>query len=342
AEQFAENFKNDSHVDLPRVYWSLTTLRVLTLQWIDAIKINHYTALEQAGVSRAEVAKKVFGAYLKQVFEDGYFHADPHPGNLFIRPLDQPARPGRGRPFDLIFLDFGAVGHISDRSRSLMRRMVIATVQRDYAELVRLSKELGFLLPDADNRALVAAMETLFDRYYGLTMAELTSIDFDEIEQLLRQFRDLLYSFPFQFPQDFIWLGRTLAILSGIATGLDPAFNPLEGIQPFARRLIGAEAGSLLEDAAREASELAVLLFALPRRMDRLLRRVEDGDLAAEAVQPALDRLEGIEGAFNRLTDSILLVAFSAGYYFTREEEKPLSLGMIAGALWMIWRQIKG
>ncbi len=354
AEQFAENFASNPNVDLPKVYWQLTTLRLLTLERIEGIKINHYAALEQAGIDRAEVAKRVFNAYLKQVFEDGFFHADPHPGNLFIRPRvappPAPTRRGqpeavRGTPFDLVFIDFGAVAHISEQSRGLMRRMVIATVQRDYAELVRLAKELGFLLPEADNRALVLALETLFDRFYGLNMVELAAIDFEEIEQLSRQFRDLIYSFPFQIPQDFIWLGRTLSILSGIATGLDPAFSPIEELQPFARRLVGAEAGNLAEDALREASELAALFFALPRRLERLLRRIEDGEITREATDPLAESMAGIEGAINRLTDTMLMMTFSAGWFLTRDEEEPLSHSaplMLLASAWVLWRMIRG
>ncbi|HEX8683019.1 MAG TPA: AarF/ABC1/UbiB kinase family protein [Ardenticatenaceae bacterium] len=342
AEQFAENFESDPRVGLPCPYWPLTTVRVLTLERIEGIKISDNAALDRAGVSRAEVAEKVFWVYLKQVFDDGFFHADPHPGNLFIRPHARIPEGARSRPFDLVFIDFGMVGHISERSRMLMRRMVIATVQRDYEELVRLAKELGFLLPDANNRALVAALEALFERFYGLSMAELTAISYEEIEQLFRQFRDLIYDFPFQIPQDFIFLGRTLSMLSGIATGLDPNFSPLVGLEPFARRLLGAEAGNMLSGAAREARELGMLAAALPRRLDRLLRRIEDGDLADEAMQPALDALGGIEGAFNRLTDTLLLMGFGAAYYFTKDEEPDVARGMVAGALWMIWRQLKG
>ncbi len=345
AEQFAQNFAGDPRVDLPLVYWSLTTLRVLTLERMEGIKINQYAALERAGVSRAAVAEKVFQAYLKQVFEDGFFHADPHPGNLFIRPHEAAATGGGVRGFDLIFVDFGAVGHITERSRSLMRRMVVATVQRDYAELVRLAKELGFLLPDADNRALIVALETLFDRFWGLNMAELSSIGFDEIEQLSRQFRDLLYTFPFQIPQDFVWLGRTLAILGGIATGLDPNFNPVESLQPFARRLIGAETGAHLSGIGREASEMAAILFALPRRLERLLRRVEDGDVLDEATEPLTEAMAGIEGSINRLTDSMLMMGFGVGWYMLKDEEEPLAFSapvmLIAGA-WALWRLVRG
>jgi predicted unusual protein kinase regulating ubiquinone biosynthesis (AarF/ABC1/UbiB family) len=345
AEQFAVNFTGSPRVDLPRVYWDRTTVRVLTLERIEGIKINQYAQLSAAAVDRSEVARMVFKAYLKQVFEDGFFHADPHPGNLFIRPLPDKTWQRRGIPFDLVFLDFGAVGHISDHSRTLMRRMVIATVRRNYPELVRLAKELGFLLPDADTRALAVAIETLFDRFYGLTMAELTAIELEEVEQLARQFRDLLYQFPFQIPQDFIWLGRTLAILSGIATGLDPDFNPIEELQPFARRLIGAEAGSLLNEYARDASELATLLLTLPRRAERLLLRVEDGDLTREATDPLVEGMAGIEGAINRLTDTMLMMALSAGWYVSRKEEPPLSRSaplMLVGMLWALWRIVRG
>ncbi|MGB0388811.1 MAG: ABC1 kinase family protein [Ardenticatenaceae bacterium] len=345
AEKFAENFRDDPQIVLPKPYWPLTTKRVLILERVEGIKINDYAALEEAGVSRAEVAEKVFWAYLKQVFEDGYFHADPHPGNLFIRPRGKPPEDGSNRPFDLVFLDFGMVGHISDASRVLMRRMVIAAVQRDYAELVALSRELGLLLPEADNRALMAALDTLFERYYGLSMAELTAIDYDEIQELSEEFRDLIYDFPFQVPQDFIFLGRTLAMLSGLATGLDPNFSPVGGLEPFARQLISAEGGNVVSEAAREISEVAMILFALPRRLDRVLRRIEDGELANEALEPVLEKLEDIEGAYNRLTDSILMIAFTIGWYLTKEEEERpahVSDGMLLGALWMLWRQRKG
>lgn len=345
AEQFAQNFANDTYVALPQPYWPLTTMRVLTLDWVRGIKINHFAALESAGVSRAEVAEKVFKVYLKQVFDDGFFHADPHPGNLFINPREETSLLGDHRSFDLVFIDFGMVGRLSERSRTLLRRMVIATVQRDYAELVRLAKELGFLLPDADNRALVKALETLFERFYGLNMAELTAIDYQEIEQLTRQFRDIIYDFPFQIPQDFIFLGRTLSMLSGLATALDPDFSPVAGLEPFARRLIGAEAGNFVGDAAREASELTAIMLALPRRLERLLRRVEDGDLTKEAIEPMLERLEGIEGSINRLTDTMLMMAFSVGWYFLRKEEKPLrhaAPGALAGLAWVIWRLVNG
>jgi predicted unusual protein kinase regulating ubiquinone biosynthesis (AarF/ABC1/UbiB family) len=345
AEQFAENFESDAQVSLPKPHWPLTTMRVLTLERVNGIKINNYDELEAAGISRALVAQKVFKVYLKQVFEDGFFHADPHPGNLYVRPKGEKSTDGTPRDFELIFIDFGMVGHISEKTRALLRRMVIATVQRDYPELVRLAKELGFLLPEADTKALVIAIETLFERFYGLNMAELTKIDYEEVEQLTKKFRDLLFDFPFQLPQDFIFLGRTLSMLAGLATGLDPNFSPVGGLEPFARRLIGAEAGNLVNEYAREASELVGLLIALPRRLDRLIRRVEDGDLAAESLQPMVDGMSGIEGAINRLTDTMLMMAFSVGWYFLKEEKGALrhaAPGALMAMLFAVWRLIRG
>lgn len=342
AERFAQNFAADAQVALPQPYWPLTRGRVLVLERVQGIKINDYAKLEQAGISRAEIAEKVFSVYLKQVFEDGFFHADPHPGNLFIRPHAVEVEPGQNRPFDLIFLDFGMIGHISDRSRGLLRQIVIATVQRDYTEIIRLSRELGLLLPEADNKSLSKALDLLFERYYGLSMAELTAIDFDEIEELTEQFRDLIYDFPFQVPQDFIFLGRTLGMLSGLATGLDPSFSPVAGLEPFARQLIGAQGGNTLSEAAREISEIALILFGFPRRIDRVLRRVEDGELADEAIEPILTKLEHLEGAYNRLTDTILMIALTIGWYISKDdkEEPNTSRWMLIGLFWMIWRQI--
>lgn len=340
AERFAESFADTLDIEVPAPIWELTTERVLVLERIQGIKITNYAELEAAGVSRQEVAQRLFRAYLHQIFVDGFFHADPHPGNLFVRP--DPAGPPtqQGVSFVLIFVDFGMMGEIPPETRDRLRDVLVAVIQRDFRRLVRLAKELNFLLPEADDTAVARAFETLFDRYYGLSLGELSRIDVEEIESLISEFRDLLYSFPFQIPQNFILLGRCLGILSGQATGLDPDFNPVEEIEPFARRLLGREAGPEAERLVQDALRWIAIVASLPRQVDETLRFLRDTPVPVSLDQEDLltRRLAGLEGAVNRLTDTILLITAIAGGILLYSQEPLLAWGLWAVGLLLLVR----
>jgi len=155
AETFAENFKGSPDVRVPRVYWPTTTARVLTLEDVFNIKITDYAAITAAGIDRAEVAERLFQTYLRQIFEHGLFHADPHPGNLFVEPVI-PTQDG-GPSWRLIFVDFGMVGRVPPSLRAGLREMVIGVGTRDAARLVRASQIMGVLLPSADLERLEQA-----------------------------------------------------------------------------------------------------------------------------------------------------------------------------------------
>ena len=333
ADRFADTFEADPGVEIPRPMWELTTGRVLVLERIHGIKINKYSSLEDAGVSRKEVAHRLFRLYLRQIFVDGFFHADPHPGTLFIRP--DPAGPPaqRGVRFVLVFVDFGMVGTIPPDVRDRLRDVLVAVIQRDFRRIVRLAKELNFLLPEADETAVARALETLFERYYGMSLGELSKIDISEIEGLISEFQDLLYQFPFQVPQNFILLGRCLGILNGQATGLDPDFNPVEEIEPFARQLLGEQAGPELERLLQDALEWLSVVATLPREVNTTMRFLRDTPVPVTVDEDdMLTRgIVNLEGAVNRLTDTVLLISTSAGGYFVHQQDP-----LIAWSLWAI------
>lgn len=350
AERFRANFDGDPTVDAPLPHWPLTTRRVLTLDWVTGIKITDYAALQAAGISRAEVARATSDAYLKQIFEDGFFHADPHPGNLFVLPLGDDADYGAkaavapaGRPFKLVFVDFGMMGYIPPETQELLTRLLTTLIRRDFRGFVRTLKELHFLLPAADERPLAAALEVLFDRFSGLSLGELNRITSAEIDALLEEFREILYDFPFQVPQDFVFLGRCIGLLSGLATGLDPDFNPVAAIEPYARRMLGERAEAGLEEAGRQVATLLAILGRIPGRLDRALARIEDDTLTFRAIEaPELQKQLGrLEGAVNRLTDTVLLIFFLVSGWVVRPAEPLFGTLLWIGALWMIFRLVR-
>jgi predicted unusual protein kinase regulating ubiquinone biosynthesis (AarF/ABC1/UbiB family) len=242
AARFAEIFKNDMGVYVPSFYLEHSTDRVLTIEDVTTIKITDYAAMEAAGINRKAVASRLMNTYLKQVFDERFFHADPHPGNLFVYPLpvddEQTDFGPKGRPFYLIFIDFGMTGVLSEKITTGLVNTLSAVLSRDAHKLVQSYAELGFLLPGADLERIEEATAATFNRVWGLSMAELRDIDFDEMAELGNEFNDLLYDMPFYVPQDFIYLGRAIGILSGMCTSLDPAFNPWKELQAHSQKLI--------------------------------------------------------------------------------------------------------
>jgi predicted unusual protein kinase regulating ubiquinone biosynthesis (AarF/ABC1/UbiB family) len=336
AETFDANFKNNPQVHVPRVVWSHTTRRVLTLENVFAIKIGDYDAITAAGIDRGEVARRLFTTYLQQIFEDGFFHADPHPGNLFITPLDGDDGDGR-REWQLTFIDFGMVGRMPDNLRDGLRDAIIAVGTKDAVRLVSAYQTLGVLLPGADTKLIEMAGAQLFDRFWGKSMSELRKIDHAEMMKFGLQFRELMYSMPFQLPQNLLLLGRTVAILSGMCTGLDPDFNVWGEIAPYATKMVSDKGLSNWETWLAEAGKILQVLIALPGRTDRVLTQIERGDLSIQI--PILSRqVMYIEQGINRLAGGLVfagLVISGALLYPSSPLPGEILLG--AGVLALLW-----
>jgi len=177
---FQKYFADSARIHVPRVVWEFTKPQVLTLENVFAIKITDYDQITDAGIDRAEVARVLLDTYLKQIFEDGFFHADPHPGNLFVTPLAEPAEDG-SVDWKLTFVDFGMVGRVPDNLRSGLREMVIASGTRDPKRMVRAYQQLGVLLPGADLKRIEEAESKVFERFWGKSMSELRQISLDSV-----------------------------------------------------------------------------------------------------------------------------------------------------------------
>ncbi|MGC1378021.1 MAG: AarF/UbiB family protein [Anaerolineales bacterium] len=336
AETFDANFKTRPDIHVPKVVWSHTTRRTLTLEDVFAIKIGDYEAITAAGIDRAEVARRLLDAYMQQIFEDGFFHADPHPGNLFVTPLDATDAEGR-REWKLTFIDFGMAGRMPDSLRDGLRDAVIAVGTKDAARLVNSYKTLGVLLPGADTKLIEMASAQLFDRFWGKSMSELRQIDHKEMMKFGLQFRELMYSMPFQLPQDLLLLGRTIAILSGMCTGLDPDFNVWGEIAPYAAKLVGQEGISNWQTWLDEALKILQVLVALPGRAERVLTIMERGDLNVQT--PHLERqVMYVEQAVNRLVGGLVFSGLLIGGAILYSSNAVLGQALMGGsALALVW-----
>ncbi len=340
AEKFAQDFQGDPDVLVPRVFWTYTTGRVLTLEDVQSIKITDYEAITAAGIDRKQVASRLLDTYLKQIFEDGFFHADPHPGNLFVYPLASPQGEG-STPWQLTFVDFGMTGRLSPQMRAGMRELLIAVGTRDATRMVRSYQMLGVLLPDADLTLIEQAEAVAFNRFWGKNMSELTNIDYREIRELMGQFRELVYSLPFQVPEDLVFLGRTVSILSGMCTGLDPEFNVWEAIAPYAQKLITEETANGRAAWLDTLIQFAQRAVQLPARTESMLDKMERGQLVVRDRQLS-DQVHHLEKSVRKGGAAILFAALLLGgiqLYLAGQAGFGIFLLVLSGLvfLWILW-----
>ncbi|MBI3243974.1 MAG: AarF/ABC1/UbiB kinase family protein [Chloroflexi bacterium] len=309
AVRFADMFNGNPGVRIPKLYPGHSTLRVLALEDVYFIKITDYAAITAAGINRADVAERLFQTYLYQIFNVGFFHADPHPGNLFVEPANGE------HDWRLIFVDFGMVGQITPAIRAALREAAVAVGTRDPARLVHSFVAANALLPGADVDRIIEAETAVFDRFWGKSMKELRQTDPREMRKFMRQFRDLMFELPFQVPENLIYLGRTVAILSGMCTGLNPDFNLFLSITPFAQTLLAEETGDGgLDFWLNEILEWGRKLVALPARLDSALTRIERGEITVISRPSPEQKLQAdrLSAALNRLTGGLVFTALLA------------------------------
>ncbi len=244
AERFRESFKEWTNVHVPTIYWDATSEKVLTMEFINGDKVTELDKLKARGVSPEKVNRLLIKTYLKQLLEDGFFHADPHPGNLLVMP--------DGR---LAFFDFGMVGRISPQLQSKMIDAFFHVVAKDPAGIAQDLIDLDFMKPGTNPDAVRPVVEKMFEFHLNL---KLKDVNFKELTYDLA---DVMYDYPFRLPSNFTYIMRALMTLEGIGIITDPEFNFFETAKPYAKEFM----------FKREGKDLRRLLT------DKLLGRDADG-----------------------------------------------------------------
>jgi len=283
--RFAADFADDSRVEVPHVVWERSTRRVLTLEDVTAIKITDVEALLAAGIDPVQVAPVFASIMFDQLFTTGFFHADPHPGNIFVTPVTDPTAE---RSWKLTFIDFGMMGEVPPGTRSGLRKLLIAAAARDGEGLVTAIRNVGVLVPSADTVELERAMTHLFARFGGMGFAELREVDPREFRDFAVEFGDVVRALPFQIPENFLLIIRAMSLTSGVCSSLDSRFNLWDSVEPYAAQLLRDERGNIVQDVAQQALDAGRLALGVPKRLDGLLTRLEDGSLAV--ASPRLEQ----------------------------------------------------
>jgi predicted unusual protein kinase regulating ubiquinone biosynthesis (AarF/ABC1/UbiB family) len=280
ADTFRRNFREADWVKVPRVYWRYTTTRILTLEYLPGIKISHYEALEAAGLSRQQLAKLSAKAYLQQLLNDGFFHADPHPGNLAVSP-DEGA---------LIFYDFGMMGEITPVTKEKLMDTFFGVAEKNADRIVSSLVSLGALTQTEDMGPIRRSIQFLLDNFMDKPFEE------QSITKISDDLYEIAYGQPFRFPATFTFVMRAFSTLEGVGKGLDPDFNFMQVAQPFAMQLMtnsmnNGIGNSLFDELGRQAAQVGNTALGLPRRIEDTIEKLDRGDVLIRVRSSESDRL---------------------------------------------------
>ncbi len=325
AERFAQDFIDDPGVYFPRIYWDYCAAHTLTMENVGYLKITDKQAIGLTGINTEDVSKKIYNIYLRQIFETHFIHADPHPGNIFIKPLPTEAELEQGliefspgevvehqpdRQFQIVFVDFGMVTVIPSRLQSALKEYAIGVATRDAFRIVQSYVQAGTLLPGADLKRLEEVHQALLNRFWGANALQMKDVVFAEAETLIQEYRDVIYNAPFQFQADMLFAIRAVAILSGIATDLNEKFDPWQEIIPFAERLASKELRLNWQEWLKEIITLGQVIYSLPKSVDAVISQVQQGNLTVKNTLAPESRqlLVRIEKSINKLSWTIASV----------------------------------
>jgi predicted unusual protein kinase regulating ubiquinone biosynthesis (AarF/ABC1/UbiB family) len=243
AEKFATNFRGDPRVKVPAIYWRYSSQRVLTLEWIHGFKLTDTERIREAGLAKDDLIEIGVTTGLQQLLEHGFFHADPHPGNLFAMapqcPVDSkaPTEPLRAQ---MAYIDFGMMDQLDETTKENLVDAVVHLINRDYDDLAKDFVKLGFLTPDVDIQPIIPALEDVFSSAIGESVR-----DFN-FKTITDRFSELMYDYPFRVPAKFALIIRSLVTQEGIALTINPNFKIVEVALPYvAKRLLTGESSEI-------------------------------------------------------------------------------------------------
>ncbi|MBD2509726.1 AarF/ABC1/UbiB kinase family protein [Nostoc muscorum FACHB-395] len=278
ADTFRRNFRGYDWVNVPRVYWRYASSRVLTLEYLPGIKISQYEALEAAGLDRKAIARQGAQAYLLQLLNSGFFHADPHPGNIAISASGA-----------LIFYDFGMMGRIKSNVREGLMQTLFGIAQKDGDRVVQSLIDLGAIAPTDDMGPVRRSVQYMLDHFMDKPFEN------QSVAAISDDLYEIAYNQPFRFPATFTFVMRAFSTLEGVGKGLDPEFNFMEVAKPYAMKLMtdmnGSEGNTFINELSRQAAQVSSTAFGLPRRLEDTLEKLERGDMRLRVRSIETERL---------------------------------------------------
>lgn len=318
AEVFYNNFSGDENIIIPRVYWGYTTLKILTLQFVDGVKISNIEELESRNFDKKEIAKLLINSYLTQFLIHRFFHGDPHPGNIFVQEGPK-----------IVFVDFGLMQRMPSQMREGLLKAGVAIINRNTEGIIHGLIDLGFLPRRGDIRGIERVVSYFMDKYRDITPREFKNIDINVISQ---EIHDLIQAYPsVQIPNNFILFSRTMGILNGLTSKLDPDLNIIEIAAPYTKRFAHEDKG-WIEKTISRGKEVGTALINIPEQFENILRLSNRGEFHMYITANEINNLLGrIYTVLNRFTILLSIIIFIAAYSYFQNQGRFME-GLLSGA----------
>jgi ubiquinone biosynthesis protein len=295
ADAFRRNFAGDESVRIPRVYWSYTSERVLVLELLEGTQLADIEVAAMSQEARRTLVYRIAETWMTMIFRHGFFHADPHPANVFVM--------GGGDVVGLV--DFGQVGKLTDDDMSRLTRLFIDAANERVDVLPRRVAELGVRYPREREEEFATELREVYYRYYGVSLAEVDPL------VVVREAFELIYRLNLRLPTRFVLLDKAIATLGSVGIEIYPDFNVFEVAKPYARGLMIERFSPqrILSRAQKDSSELAHILAVMPRQVSDFLEEIRDGQIEVGFVHKGLDEfMHKVDVAFNRLVVALVVV----------------------------------
>ncbi|NSW90031.1 MAG: 2-polyprenylphenol 6-hydroxylase [Firmicutes bacterium] len=297
AETFKENFSKDRGVKVPDISWIHTTRRVLTMEYIDGIRLNDFTALDNAGLNRKVIARNLAESIFNQILRDGFFHGDPHQGNIMVLPDNT-----------IGFLDLGMVGKLNEERKIQFLKMLMGVAFKNSRLITQAIIDLDTMTHCINTKKLEKEIDILRDKYLAIPLNEI------KVGEVFNEIFNLAFSYNIMIPGEFTMLAKSLVTLEGLVEKLDRELNVLEVAEPIARKLMYKTFSpeKLRKEILGGAMDYGNLIREFPNFMLNFLRKMEDDEFTMQFKLKDIERIEKrIDRIFNRVSFSIVLLAVS-------------------------------
>jgi len=270
-EIFRRNFAGDPNIRVPSVNWEYTTAKILTMEYIEGVKLTRPERLDEQNLNRKTVARRLADALLRQIFVHGFFHADPHPGNLAVLPGEK-----------IVFMDFGIVGRLDDETRNKIANLVLGLIQRSTPAVVRAINSLGVVPGNVDFSALRRDIDRLREKYYEIPLTEIS------ISESLGDIMQLTFNYNIRVPTEFTLLVKALITIEGITVKLDPRLSIMEILEPLGKKLLAQRFSprSMRKMIMEYLTEYHSVFTRLPRHLNHVLELISSGELKFKTENP--------------------------------------------------------
>lgn len=297
AEKISNQFKNDPNIYIPKVFWEYSTKKVLTMEYVEGVKFNELERLKQNGYNLKNLADRLTKAIFRQIFIEGFFHGDPHPGNVLVLPGEA-----------IAFIDFGMVGRLNPEMKYHFSSLVIALMRQSTDGVIKSICQMGLVPDDVNLMQLRDDVEQLREKYYHVSLSKISLGE--AVNDLFR----VAFRHSIRLPRDLTLLGKTLLTVEGMVEKLDPGFRILDIAEPFGRQLLKErwQPKNVAEVVWKRVSDYGEMLIDFPKNMKELTSLIKQGKLHLEIDVPKLDHfLKKLDQISNRLSFSIVLLSFS-------------------------------